>query len=141
MSAALRLPVPTPAPYLACVSAVTGGPELRPVALAEPIPQATLSPALTAMISVFDRLDAAGALIGGVQQAAQLTQQHHALSRIRAGQQIEMSGVFTVVRAFHILGSHFPVGVLLDRSVMADGLLYRFWQGRNIRPLETAAAA
>ena len=26
--------------------------------------------------------------------------------------------------------------LLVDRSVMPDGLLYRFWQGRSIRPLE-----
>jgi hypothetical protein len=141
LSAALRQPVATPAPYLACTNPIHGGPELRPVTLAEPIQQAALAPGLIAVTGVFDRLDAAGNLTSGIQQAVTLNAQHQALSRIRAGQPIEMTGTFVVVRAFHALGTDFPVGALVDRTVMSDGLLFRYWRGRDLQPLETAAVA
>ena len=40
------------------------------------------------------------------------------------------------VSAVEIIAAGAWLGALVDRSVMPDGLLYRFWQGRSIRPLE-----
>ena len=51
-----------------------------------------------------------------------------------------MGGVFVVTKAFRILETDFVVRALVDRSVMPDGLLYRFWQGRSIRSLEGRSA-
>jgi hypothetical protein len=141
LSAALRTTVLTPAPYVVSVNAINGAAELRPIALAEPIPPVALTPALVTVGTILDRLDSAHGLIGSLKQAADLNCKHHAVARVRAGMQAELRGIYEVARAFHVLGSDFAVGALLDRSLLPDGLLHRYWLGRAIRPVEGAAVA
>jgi hypothetical protein len=128
-------------PYKASINPVHGNPEVRPIALAEPMEALTLPPALVKIGNVLDRLHSAAGLVGALAQSVQLNAQHHALARLRAGQQIEMVGMYEVAKPFSILGSDFAVGTLIDRSVMSDGLLYRNWLARNIRPLNQPGSA
>jgi hypothetical protein len=52
-----------------------------------------------------------------------------------------MQGTFEVMRDFDYLGTRFTRGMLIDRSVLPDGALYRFQVGRDLRVLEDSAVA
>jgi hypothetical protein len=139
LSRVLRFTVACAPPYCAAINVVSQRAEVRLIASPEPV-AVDLPPGLQALAAIIGRLDAADGVGAGVRQAAELNVRHHALSRLRAGQQIEMTGVFVVTKPFSILGSTFEVGALLDRSILPDGLLHRFWIGRHIRPLEGFSA-
>jgi hypothetical protein len=94
LTAALGVPCPTAPPYVASVSAITGAPELRPIAFSETLPRAALPAPVATLAEVRAKLNE-HSLIGALKQAVQLDAQHHALSRLRAGQQMEMSGTYT----------------------------------------------
>jgi hypothetical protein len=142
LSCALRVPVDCPAPYVATWSVSSARPQVVPVALAQQVEPTALPPALLMVGGVLDRLAAAAGLIAALVQAADLNSRHLALSRVRAGQQAEMTGTYEVVKAFHIFESNYAPGQLVDRSVMGgDGMVYRYWIARSLQPLESAIAA
>jgi hypothetical protein len=140
LAAALRTQVTCPPPYTVSRSAATERVEVRLITSAEPVP-VSLPPAVATVSTTLDRLGAAAGLIAALKQAADLNERHHALARIRAGFQVEMGGLYEVVRGFHALGSDFAPGALVDRSILCDGMLHRYFLGRAIRPLEGPAVA
>jgi hypothetical protein len=140
LSKVLGVAVAAPAPFTTRINPINGAAELRLAASPEPAPPVSLPPALTALADLQARLDCALSLCAGVRQARELTTRHYLLDRARGSAQ-PTGGIFQVVRAFTALGSAFQEGALVDASILPAGLLTRFWQGRNIRPLEAATVA
>jgi hypothetical protein len=139
LGAALRCTVATPPPYVATLSAdgmrmlVSFAGHIQPDTV-------TLTPEVSAITARLDQFDAAGTLIAALGQAHELTERHHALCQQRRAPS-RLEGVFEVVKGFSYLGTQFTEGMLLDRSVLPDGALYRFQIGRNLRAVEGAAVA
>jgi hypothetical protein len=102
-SAALRITISTPAPYVPTINVVHGNPEVKPVALlAGPIAPAALPRALATVDSILDRLDGAAGNLAALRQAADLDSRRRALSRIRAGDPGEQWSLYRVTRPFTI---------------------------------------
>jgi hypothetical protein len=93
---------------------------------------------MAARVDAFD--DALG-LIGALRQAKELDARHRALAQQRTGMPVRMEGLFEVMKTFTYFGMEFPLGMILDRSLLPDGCLNRFLQGRNIRVLDGPAVA
>jgi hypothetical protein len=139
LGAALRTQVRTPAPYSPALS--PDGLSMRVVFSGSIQPDSvSLPPEVTGIIARLDQLDDAMALIAGLGQAAELTQRHRALCQQRRVPS-RMEGLYEVVRNFSYLGTEFARGMLVDRSVLPDGALYRFQLGRDLRVVEDAAQA
>jgi hypothetical protein len=136
---ALRVAVPVPAPYLPVLSP-DGTRMLVNYAGHLPIDSTTLPPEVAAITSTLDGLDAALALLGGLGQSRELDQRHHALCHQRRAP-ARMDGVFEVVRDFSYLGTEFRRGMLIDRSVLPDGVLHRCQVARELRALEDSGVA
>jgi hypothetical protein len=136
---ALGRGVLTPPPYMARVNPITDAPEVQVVA-SGPIQPPPLPEAVRVAAGIMDRIDAARGLAAAVHQSRQLTAHYFALSRER-GLKSELGGLFETVREFEWLGSKFPAGALLDRTILAEGMLHRFWQGKTIRPVSEGRAA
>jgi hypothetical protein len=99
-----------------------------------------LPPEVSAITARLDQLDAAGHLVAGLGQANELTTRHHVLCSQRRTPS-RMEGLFEVVKEFSYLGTQFTRGMLLDRTVLPDGVLYRFQLGRDLRAVEDSAVA
>jgi hypothetical protein len=140
LAAALRTQVTCPPPYTVSRSAATERVELRLMASAESV-AVSLPPALVTVGGTLDRMDSAAGMIAGLKQAVDLTEKHRALARIRIGLPGELLGTYEVVKPFNYLGTEFRQGALINRDVLTDGCLYRFWLGRNLRSLDGPARA
>jgi hypothetical protein len=136
---ALRVEVACPAPYAVAMSVMGDRPTVRFSLPTESSP-VSLPPGLTAVAGVVDRLDAAAALGAALRQSAEIDQRHQALARLQNGLPALMTGCYRVTRAFSHCGTTYPVGTLLDASLLSHGELYRFWKGRQIEPLNAVAA-
>jgi hypothetical protein len=124
--------IPCRSPFEAKTNRITGAPELY---LAEPSEPAVALPApVAAVIRILDRLEQARILSGAIRQSVEWTQTYFALSRER-GFRSEMGGLFSVTRPFDAVGTHFERGMLLDRSVLTEGMLERHWKGRSLQPV------
>jgi hypothetical protein len=135
---ALGRGVSTPPPYTTKINIVTSTPELQAAAPSGPIQPPPLPGALAEVAGIVDQIDAMRAMAGAVHQSRQLTAHYFALSRER-GAKGELAGLFTVIKPFDALGSSFQPGMLLDRGVLSEGLLERFWKGRCIQPVAGGA--
>jgi hypothetical protein len=140
LAAALRTQVTCAPPYTVSRSAATERVELRLITSAEPVP-VSLPPTLVTVGGTLDRLDSAAGLIAALKQAVDLSERHRALSRIRIGLPGELLGTYEVVKPFTYLGTEFRQGALINRDVLTDGCLYRFWLGRDLRSLDGPARA
>jgi hypothetical protein len=141
LSSALRARIECPAPYLGTTNPVTGRIEVRPIALGKSTESMSLPPALATVGSVLDRLGGALGLIGGLLLAAKLTEQARALARVRGQPQLTLDATYEVIKAFTVLESNFETGALVNRQVLAAGLLHRFLLGRNIQQVEGVTVA
>jgi hypothetical protein len=97
-----------------------------------------LPPEVAQITRTIDAVDAALALVAGLGQSVELTARHNALCRQRRTE-ARLQGTFEVVRDFDYRGTRFTRGMLIDRSVLPDGSLYRFLIGRDLRVLEDSA--
>lgn len=140
LAGALRCEVATPAPFVARTNPISGGPEIRPVASAEPVAAANLPAALVTVGTTLDRLDVARGLVGGIKQTRQLEQHHRGVCRGRGTSPV-MAGVFTVLKPVTHLGMTFARGSLVDNSVICDASLQRLLVARFIVSEDGAAAA
>jgi hypothetical protein len=138
LSKALGVSVPCPAPYAPQLNRITDAPELRALAASGPVTTPPLPEALAVVAGIADRLDSANALCTGVRQSAELTAHYFATARER-GLKSELGGVFTVIKPFDALGTHFEPGMLLDRGVLSEGSLERYWKGRCLQPVAEGA--
>jgi hypothetical protein len=136
---ALGRGVLTPPPYLAKVNPITNAPEVQVVASGPIQPPALPEPVLV-VSGLMDRIDAMRGLAGAVHQSQQLTAHYFATARER-GLKSEMSGLFETVREFQWLGTTFAPGALVDRTILSEGMLHRFWQGKTVRPVSEGRAA
>jgi hypothetical protein len=136
LSRILRRSVPSPPPYCATVS-VDGGRNV--VAFCGLVVEdVALPPEVSAITARLDAFDSALAACAAVAQGEELTRRYYALARVR--QEIQSAtGLFRVIKPFASLGSEFPMGVLIDASVLPMGLIHRFWLGRHLMPLESSA--
>lgn len=139
LSVALHATIPTPAPYVATTSVVTGAPEVRPVSA--PIPEVSLPPALAAVSTVIGKLDAATGLLAAIAQSRDLTDRHRALARARVGMSPTLPGVFETLKQFDHCGSHFAPGALVSRDLIPDGVLHRLVTGRVIGLIDASVAS
>jgi hypothetical protein len=133
LSRALGQNVLTPPPYTARVNPVSNAPEVQTVA-SGPIQPPPLPETLSIISGVMDRIDAARSLAAAVHQSRQLTARYFVTARER-GAKGELSGLFSVTKPFDALGTHFEPGMLLDRGVLSEGSLERYWKGRCIQPV------
>jgi hypothetical protein len=139
LSQALNVVIPTPAPFEAKINPLyLHEAVLTPVA-GEPVAPPQLPSAVVALGDLARRLDSARGVCASVKQAVELTKRYFVLSRDR-GTRSEMGGTFEVVKPFVILGSAFERGQLLDRTVLMDGLLERFWVGKHLQPAAIGVA-
>jgi hypothetical protein len=138
LGAALRCAVATPPPYVATLSADGMSMQVAYSGHAELVPPPLLPPEVLGVTHTLDEIDSALALIAGVGQAYELTERHRALCQQRRTPS-RMGGLFLVVKEFNYLGTQFTPGMLLDRTVLPDGVLYRFQLGRDLRAVEDAA--
>jgi hypothetical protein len=111
------------------------------VAFAGEVEAVTLPPQVSAITARIEQIDSGLGLCAAVAQSVELNQSHLALSRIRQGLPAQMTGVYEVTRPFHFLGANFSEGMLIDRSLMLDGMIYRYFIGRTLRPLGGPAVA
>ena len=138
LSTALHTTVTCPPPYTVSMNIVRDCPELRFAGV--PVPPLPLPGELALLTNTLDRLTSAGRLIGAIQAAAQMDERHHALSRVRTGMQDQMLGVFLVIKPFSYFDFEFELGMLVDRSLLNDGLLHRLLLGKNVRIADPTAA-
>jgi hypothetical protein len=139
LARALRVQVSCPAPYTVAMSVIGDRPTVRFSLPIEPSP-VSLPPGLAAVAGVVDRLDAAAALGAALRQSIETDQRHQALARIQLGVPAQMTGCYRVIREVSHCGANYPVGTLLDASLLSHGELFRFWKGRQIEPLNAVAA-
>jgi hypothetical protein len=139
LAQALRTSVPTRPPYFAALSAdgtkmqVTYSGSLQ-------VDNVELPREISGITGRLDQIDAALALCAAAAQAKEWDSRYVALARQRGGMPVT-SGLFRVIRGFSFLGVEFPVGTLVNGDVMGSGLIDRYWKGRQLQPLESAAAA
>jgi hypothetical protein len=137
LAAALRTPIPCAAPYVPVLSPdgtkmlVSFAGHLRPDAV-------TLPPEVARITARLDQLDGALTTAAAVAQANELTERHRALCRVRRSPE-RMDGLYAVLKDFDYLGTRFTRGMLIDRTVLPDGPLYRFQVGKDLRAVEDAA--
>jgi hypothetical protein len=139
LAAALRTPVSTPAPYIPVLSPdgtkmlVSYSGNLRPDVV-------SLAPEVAEITHRLDAIDGALALAGAIAQSRELDERHHALCRQRRTV-ARMDGLYEAVKNFSYLGSEFARGMLIDRTVIPDGALYRCQVARELRAVEDSASA
>lgn len=134
LAATLRTEVRMPLPVKVVVSPVDAVSRAVPVLSGDAVPVADAEAGRLG--ARLDEVDAALSLIGAIRQAEAFDQTHRALSQNRTGMPTRMEGLFEVPKAFTYLGMEFAPGMLLDRTVLNDGHLNRYLQGRNIRVLD-----
>jgi hypothetical protein len=134
LGAALNVAVACPPPYRAQPDPLyLHEARLKAVEPQEPVAPPQLPPAVVALGDLARKLDSARGVCASVKQAVELTKRYFVMARDR-GTRSEMGGLFEVVKPFVILGSAFERGQLVDRTVMPDGLLERFWVGKHLQP-------
>jgi hypothetical protein len=138
LGAALRTPIPTPAPYIPVLSA--DGTRMLVSFAGHLLPdKVALPPQVAGITARLDALDAAATLAAGIAQSVELTQRHYALCRQRRAPE-RMEGLFVVLKDFTYLGTEFKRGQLVDRCVLPDGALYRFQVGKDLRAVEDSTS-
>jgi hypothetical protein len=136
---ALRVEVNCPPPYTVAMSVIGDRPTVR-FSLPTESSQVSLPPGLAAVTDVLDRLDNGAALGAALRQSSEVDARHQALARLQNGLPALMTGCYRVTRAFSHCGTTYPVGTLLDASLLSHGELFRFWKGRQIESLNAVAA-
>jgi hypothetical protein len=134
----LRIVVPMASPMRVQISAADSIPRAMPILSNA---AAAVDDGIVALSAQVDEFDSALSLIGALKQARELDVRHRALTQQRTGAVTRMEGLFTVVKDFSYFGVTFAAGMLIDRTMLPDGVLHRFVLGRNIRVADGAAAA
>jgi hypothetical protein len=101
----------------------------------------TLPPDLRALLEECAKVDGAISRCAGIRAGKETDQRFFRIAQGR-GQGTEFRGVYRVAREFscHLDGMPFPVGVLVDASLIGIGMLARLNTSRSIRPVEVGAA-
>lgn len=133
----LKVMVPMAPPMKVTVSVVDGVPRAMPVLSGVTAAADVTIMSLSAQVDAFD--DALG-LIGGFRQAKDLDERYRALAQQRGGAPTRLEGLYEVAKSFDYYGTTFAAGTIIDRSMLPDGCLHRFLQGRNLRVSDGAAA-
>jgi hypothetical protein len=140
LSRALRSEVPVPLPVRVTTSPISG--VARAQAIRADVGDVAVDPVAAKLAARLDAVVGALALCNGIRDVRVADVRHHRLALDR-GTQTEFNGIYSVAMSFvcPMDGLEFPVGVLVDASLISHSGLARLMVGQHyVWPVELAVA-